>query len=127
MKKLDRVALETLRDRLRAGDPAAASVSADATTDAERLRRRMLSEEREHAADRSRGRVRWLALSTAAAAVAVVVLAVTLLARHPEPVETVRTPAAREGLAVPVQARQMQFQTPGGTRIIWVVSDNLDL
>ena len=120
---------ERLRAVLRAGDPAADLPALDA----ELLRRRMAAAQGE--APRRRA-LPWVAVAAAAAALSVfVVLGGTLPRRQLLPdVErgtahgiaatgaTGGLPAAEaDGPAV----RQMQFQTPGGTRIIWMVGSSL--
>jgi hypothetical protein len=61
------------------------------------------------------------------AATAVLTLAMAVLAGHRAP----RSAPERGDVPLPAAAigspRQLQFATPGGTRIIWVFDDALDL
>jgi hypothetical protein len=106
---------------LRAGDPAADD-PALSDHDAAALRRAVMTAARSAAAEHDAWR-RPLVL----AATAVLTLAMAVLAGH-------RAPGGESATAdVPLPAaaiespRQLQFATPGGTRIIWVFDDELDL
>jgi hypothetical protein len=114
-----------LRAILRAGDPAQDL----APTAVERLRQRTL------AASSARWPARftaWVALAGAAAAT--VFLAVLWSARPfaaPERSAAIAASGATGGTggappAERVGTQQMQFQTPGGTRIIWMVTASLN-
>ena len=96
------------RDRLRQGDP----VRPMTPEEAERIRQAMLREAaRSVAPEPERSPFRW---GLAAAMASAVALAVSLgwgLRERP-------VVPAEEELARP---RQIQFETPGGTRIIWVL------
>ncbi|HUP43147.1 MAG TPA: hypothetical protein VM599_08060 [Thermoanaerobaculia bacterium] len=124
--------LDRLRETLRRGDPAADGRAPDAAETA-LLRARLL----ESAADAGHGRPRAFgpSFATAAAAAGLLVLtlglAVTLrldrradraLDRAPGPE---RAAEASGGPALGAEAetppRQIQFTTPGGTRIVWVL------
>ncbi len=119
MKSIDTDRDAALRAVLRAGDPAAEPV----TFDAERLRRRVLAGPAPASASHP-----WLALAAGLAGL-IALFAGYLRAPELSP-PTVRDAPAREAQATsgsaaePASARQFQFETSGGTRIIWVVSDD---
>ena len=120
MKPTDTDRDAALRAVLRAGDPAAEPVAFDA----ERMRRQVLAGPAPAPMSHP-----WLAL--AAGLAGLVALLVGYL-RAPElSPPTARDAPAREAQAMsagsaaePASARQFQFETSGGTRIIWVVSDD---
>ena len=119
-----------LRERLRAGDPLAGATQPEAELLA-RLARRVAALEPQLAAPAWRSLVVPLAVSATAAVAAVALLSTTSrpapsadATRHapaPEPAAT--GGAAADG----AEARQVQFETPGGTRIVWVLDPNLAL
>ena len=116
-----------LREALRAGDP-----GADAPLlDVERLRRSLRAAQRETTARPSRRP--WLSLAAVAASLAV--LWIVAAGRRPPQLAPVRggTPEAASQASIQTssatgtgEVRQMQFETPGGTRIIWVMAAHLD-
>lgn len=116
------------RSRLREGDPARdAEMSAD---NVRRIRSVVLAAA--HDADRSEGFTwpRSFVLTTAALTVT---CAVALVALQQNISET-RRAAGVSGAAVTisesnpvVQRQQLQFATPGGTRIIWVFDSEFDI
>lgn len=112
-----------LREALRAGDPGADP----ATLDVERLRRRLRAA-REESAGRSPWRP-WLPIGAVAASLAVLWI-VTAPLRQPaprfEPVRGGTSETSTASVAGAGEIRQMQFETPGGTRIIWVMAEHLD-
>jgi hypothetical protein len=123
--------LDRLRETLRRGDPAADGRAPDAGETA-LLRERLL----ESAADAGfappiRPRALRPAFATAAAAAAVLVLtlglAVTLrLHRQADRVRGPELPTEEPlggvlGAGAETPPRQIQFTTPGGTRIVWVL------
>lgn len=124
MKSIDapkpsRPAADRLRELLRRGDPAADG-RAPAPEEVRLLRARVLEEAR-----RSPGRARRGALRPAvafgwAALVCVVVLVATgtafLWRSEPTP-----DPPLAAGAVDEAAPRQVQFTTPGGTRIVWVL------
>jgi hypothetical protein len=67
----------------------------------------------------------------ALAAVALLFLALGTMAGHRALTRSVPTPPAADLAAVDGQSggerRQLQFSTPGGTRVIWIFDDNLRL
>jgi len=109
---------EHLKDQLRAADPLAhESGLSDAEVDA--MRRAITAEA--SGVRRVEWRSRPAALVAATAAVAVTVAAGTFIralfeAAH----EPVVQPQAHE-------QRELQFETPGGTRVVWVLSSQFDL
>ena len=94
------------RDRLRQGDPAQPMTPEEA----ERIRQTVLREAARSAAP-APSSVRWGAAWALASAVALAVSLGWGLRERPEA-------PGQEELARP---RQIQFETPGGTRIIWVL------
>jgi len=116
-----------LREALRAGDPAGDPTALDV----DRLRRRLRAAREEHAA-RPSWRP-WLALGAVAASLAALWLVIAPSRQALPSFAPVRGGAsaaarevARETLASGGEVRQMQFETPGGTRIIWVMAARLD-
>ena len=113
--------------RLRADDPGRDAVMpADA---AQRMRRIVVAAASEH---QTSARLGWPRAFVAAAAALVVVCATVLAALHQSADElrqrqAVQLPAV-EGTAAPEAERtQLQFTTPGGTRIIWVFDADFDV
>ena len=105
-----------LRDQLHDADPLTRE-PALSTDEVHAMRRRIVSAA--HAAPHYRNR---LGLQAAGAIVlACMVLMVFTWSRSDrEPVKPVTAPTHDE-------PRQLQFETPGGTRIIWVLNPNLEL
>ena len=117
---MNRTDHERLNRRLRQGDPAEDQSSLEIAA----MRRRILD-----SADRPTGRVvRWRPLVLAGALLAFCVVALSVPRWFTGSVER---PAARVAETHSTQtsheARQVQFETPGGTRVIWVMASNLDL
>jgi len=117
--------MKTVRAALREADPVDGEFGI-ATDDVERMRRALLACE---------GQVRPRAwpkyLAAAAALVVLVSLGSWLGAQRVRPGSAQRAPGGRDQLAGPVVAdrarRQVQFATPGGTRIIWVFDSSFDV
>jgi hypothetical protein len=115
-----------LRAALRAGDPAADG----SALDSDRLRRRLRSAGEERARRPAWGP--WLPIAAVAASLAVLWLVVAPFRQTPPRSAPVRaasgaeTEFATETVASGGELRQMQFETPGGTRIIWVMPAHLD-
>jgi len=122
--------LRRLRAQLRDGDPAAIAPDAEAAALA-RLARR-LAAAAPHASP-PRPRRLWLTLGpvVAAALVAAVALLGRSAMRRPAAesakVEPLREAPARPGEAFAETPRQLQFETPGGTRVVWLLDPNLSL
>jgi hypothetical protein len=69
-------------------------------------------------------------LAVAATLVAMIAVGIAIGGRFPGGANVATAPAGDErGAAAqpPERARQLQFSTPGGTRIIWIFNSNLDL
>jgi hypothetical protein len=94
--------------------------------DAERIRRVIMSAARESAPDRTL----WLRPAAIAAVAALLVVVGTLaghrIADRPSPAPT-PDPVTALGGSTGDDRRQLQFATPGGTRIIWIFDQNLRL
>ena len=104
--------MKTLADLLREGDP----LTGDPTlseSEAAAIRRRVVSEASAHTARR----VGWGDALAIAAAVALVIGIGISSGRRLPPVSVAG--AAVSDPARPSERRQLQFATPGGTRIIW--------
>jgi hypothetical protein len=108
--------MKTLADQLRDGDPLADGDRLSATDVAE-MRRRVLVAIPD-------GPPRVPFWSRAAAVTAAVLLA---LAAGAGTVERTPTPPETPAAAAPPEPRQLQFATPGGTRIIWVFDPDFSL
>jgi hypothetical protein len=105
-----------LRDQLRDADPLRREPALP-TDEVHAMRRRIVSAA--HSAPYRRSRPGLWAAS--ALALACIVLMVSTWSRSDRgPAETVTAPRHDE-------PRQLQFVTPGGTRIIWVLNPNLEL
>jgi hypothetical protein len=112
-----------LRAALRAGDPA----GDPAALDVDRLRRRVRAA-REAGAQRRAWRL-WIPVAAVAASLAVLWIVAApsrQSAQHVEPTRAGAAAAPTETVASAGEVRQMQFETPGGTRIIWVMPAHLD-
>ena len=110
--------MNDVRDRLRDADPVATD-TALSDEDVQRMRRVVMAAAAQQPTSQAWARARW-----AAAAVAIVVIAI-VVNRWFETRE-VRTayPADQSDLTgASASRRQMQFITPGGTRVIWVFND----
>jgi hypothetical protein len=99
---------DALRAGLRAGDPAADVPALDAT---ERAAMRVAIDAATPASRATAPPFRWAAVG----ALLVVGAVATWVLREPEP----RPPETVEQ-AAPLTTRQLDFKTPGGTRLIWV-------
>jgi hypothetical protein len=104
-----------LREQLRDADPLAREPELSAT-ETQAMKEAVLSKAQSSLPDKHA----WATLALAAALACVVVAAV-FVSKRVEPVaRTVQQPSQTEQL-------QVQFQTPSGTRIIWVLNPNLPL
>ena len=124
--------LPDVRKFLKDGDPlgpAGSQAAGLSTLDAERMRRVIVA-----AALESRpSRAPWLR-PFAMAAVAALLVVVGTMTGHQVIVEPAPAPGTPEPLAANGasggdggERRQLQFSTPGGTRIIWIFDQNLRL
>ncbi|MEO8505635.1 MAG: hypothetical protein ABI609_17195 [Acidobacteriota bacterium] len=111
---------ESLSRRLRESDPAEEPSSLEIAA----MRRRIL----DSAGEPTRDIVRWQPLVLTGALLALGVVVLSTPRWFTGSVERPPARAAETHSAQPShEARQVQFQTPGGTRVIWVVASNLDL
>jgi len=126
MKKND----DVLRERLRDGDPARLDRDSEERILA-RMRRRVAVFE-----PRSRRRSTWrrflVPLAASVAAVALFAWLRTGPRRHPAPTSTRLAPDATNAASDRTspstdEIRQLQFETPSGTRVVWVLDPNLVL
>jgi hypothetical protein len=104
-----------LRDQLRDADPLAREPELPAN-EIQAIKEAILS----RAQPSLRETHAWTTLLFAAALACVVMVAVSVSKRVAPGARTVQEPSQTEPL-------QVQFQTPGGTRIIWVLNPNLPL
>jgi hypothetical protein len=105
---------------LRDGDPAATDVLSE--QEAQSIRRAVVAAAREY---RSTARVWPRQLAIAAMATLAIVSA--LIVKRPwTSADQIAAPPPAATL-VPTELRQLQFATPGGTRIIWTFNPELDL
>jgi len=117
--------MKTLADWLRDGDPLSRD-PALSEADAAAIRRRVVSA----AVERPPQRLMWTeAVAIAAAVLVMVVAGVTTGRRLPAPGASAGAGPAEtgDGSAVPGERRQLQFATPGGTRIIWTFDSEFSL
>lgn len=105
--------MKTLADLMREGDPLTRDPGLS-EAEASAIRRRVVSE----AAGQPARRVAWRGAFAIAAAIALVIAGVTGGRRLPPP-SVASGGAAVADSARPAERRQLQFATPGGTRIIW--------
>jgi len=113
--------MTTLKARLSEGDPAAeAGLSAG---DVEEMRRVVVA-----AASGPVAAPAWWGQSLAVAALILVMIGAGLFAgRRAADREPLLVPIALEAPAPEGERRQLQFSTPGGTRIIWVFDSEFQL
>ena len=109
--------MTTIEQHLRDGDPFATE-SPMSATDIERMRNAVLAA----AEDAPAVRVPWFAL----AATALAVVAGTFVTRT-EPTPVGRAEPLVLGGIGGAAPRQLQFATPGGTRVIWMFNPELEL
>lgn len=113
--------MTTLKARLSAGDPAAGAELSP--SDVREMRRVVMA-----AAERpSAPRVLWLQPLAVAALIALMIGAGVFSGRRVSEREHRLVPAAVEVPASEGERRQLQFSTPGGTRIIWVFDSAFQL
>jgi hypothetical protein len=107
---------DSIKTALKADDPVAHDAELSAA-EIEAVRRRIVSAA---SGTRSAG---WLpGPLTVGATLAVTLAIVVFIGTRREP------PAVRDQVVAPAsEPRQVQFETPGGTRVIWVLNPNLDL
>jgi hypothetical protein len=113
--------MKTLADLMREGDPVAHDPRLS-EPEASAIRRRVVSV----AAGQPARRVAWRdALAIAAAIALVIAVGVTGGRRLPAP--SVASGAAVADSVRPAERRQLQFATPGGTRIIWTFDSDFSV
>ena len=111
--------MKALQERLLAGDPVLREGKLDAA-DARAIRHRILLEARTRPATTSYGWLPPVVVASALAACLLVAITIgTRLQFSDGPVPPRPSPRA--------EPRQMQFASPGGTRIIWTFHQHLDL
>lgn len=115
-----------LRDALRARDEERLSVD-----DADAMRRVVIASVRSE--ERRRPHAAWVQpVTVAATVVAMVAAGMAIGARLEAPMPATSASGNIDAVGAPAggshpAARQLQFATPGGTRIIWVFNSDLDL
>ena len=114
--------MEDWRRSLRDGDPVSREPALNGD-DVDRIRRAVLTAEPRTA---RAWRMRLAVLSVAAAAV-VGALWVDRTVTHPLPADPPVLAAPPPSTSGAVQRRQVQFATPGGTRVIWVFDSTFDM
>jgi len=115
--------MNDLKQQLIEGDPVAREPELD-DFHAQTMRQRMLFEARAEREGFSRAwRLRPIAVAGALAACLVAGVGIGLRINEPAPSTFVGRPA--DGRQAP--PRQLQFSTPGGTRIIWTFHQEFDL
>jgi hypothetical protein len=113
--------MKTLSEWMREGDPLLRDPSLS-EAEATAIRRRVVGE----AIGRTAGHVAWRDTLAVAAAVALMVaVGVTTGRRLPPP--AVPSTGTDDESARPAEPRQLQFATPGGTRIIWTFDPEFNL
>jgi len=115
--------MNDLGERLRVEDPLLREPGLS-PGDVERMRARVLAAAR---ANRRTFNVRFVAV--AAAATLATVAAIVVVARNPQPplaTDSPSPPAAVDTARLP-ETRQLQFQAPGGTRVIWTFNPNFEV
>lgn len=109
------------RTALRDGDPAAhAQLSND---DAQAMRRAVLAQ----VTSRESVRRAWMQPLLVATTIALMVGTGAVAGRRAAHDEASRAKALTMGSGAQSETRQVQFATPGGTRIIWVFNSEFDL
>lgn len=116
---------DALRRRLRAADPVEALPEPEESTILQRLERTISTFE-----PPSRSSRRWLEWTSVAAAAALVV-ALGWRVTHPSASRAEHSAAPPSGEVTPAteigRTRQLQFETPGGTRVVWVLDPDSTL
>jgi hypothetical protein len=111
--------MNDLRQALRERDPVGQEPSMSAS-DVQRMRATVLS-----AAGQLHERGGWWPQPIVVAATLILACGAGIMLAHRFPAREIPGPAAVEASA-PVR-RQLQFETKGGTRVIWVLNSELDL
>ena len=109
--------MKSLRDHLREGDPVALETPLS-TSDSQRLRRAVLAAVASRPSPASFRRRAW-----ALAGVLAIAAAVAGANRWAHSSHVSQAPSSEARVESP--ARQLQFSTPGGTRVIWVFNPDL--
>ena len=113
--------MTTLKARLSEGDPAAGAGLSDG--DVQEMRRTVVA-----AAAKPMEAPAWWGQSLAVAALILVMIGAGLFAgRRAADQEPLIVPVAVEAPVPEGERRQLQFSTPGGTRIIWVFDSEFQL
>jgi hypothetical protein len=113
--------MKTLAELMREGDPLTRDPGLS-EAEASAIRRRVVSE----AAGQPVGRVAWRdALAIAAAVGLTIAVGITSGRRLPSPSHA--SGATDIELGPPAERRQLQFATPGGTRIIWTFDSDFSV
>ena len=105
---------------LKAGDPLGGERRLD-DDDARAMRRAMMAERR------TTSDAAWPQPIVLAAAIAITLAAGIAVGHRLPPARGSAVPAAAHQATEPGERRQLQFSTPGGTRIVWVFDSNLVL
>jgi hypothetical protein len=114
--------MKTLADVMRDGDPLARDPGLS-EAEASAIRRRVVSE----ATGQPARRVAWGGPFAIAAAIAVVIAIGVTAGRRLPPPSVASGAAAVADPVRPAERRQLQFATPGGTRIIWTFDSNFSV
>jgi hypothetical protein len=114
--------MNTWQRLLREHDPAAAEARL-AAPDVDAIRRAAVAAAREP----QRPPVRWRQPLAMAAIVVLMIGAGAVAGRRVNEQEQRNSPAAVVPVESPSEPRQLQFATPGGTRIIWVFNPEFEL
>jgi len=114
--------MKTLADLMREGDPLTRDPGLS-ETEASAIRRRVVSE----AAGQPVRRVAWRDAFAIAAAIALVIAGGLTSGRRLRPPDAAPGAAAVAGSSRPAERRQLQFATPGGTRIIWTFDSDFSV
>jgi hypothetical protein len=105
------------------GDPVRVEEGLD-PADADRIRRRVIAA----AGEAARVGTPWHRPFAVAAVAVLLVIAGTIRSHQTvEPTVAAEDPFAMSGSSGDTDRRQLQFATPGGTRIIWIFDENLRL
>jgi hypothetical protein len=114
--------MKTLADLMREGDPLARDPGLS-EAEASAIRRRVVSE----ATGQPTRRVAWRGAFAIAAAIALVIAVGVTAGRRLPPPSGAPGAAAVADPVRPAERRQLQFATPGGTRIIWTFDSDFSV
>jgi len=113
---------ERLRELLRAADPVAGGSAEQEEAALRRIGARLTA-----AAAEARPRRAWAPIAAFALLLAVALLAPLVRDRRPAPEATSASGTSRSAPMPSVGRQQLQFETPGGTRLIWVLDPAFSL